>query len=67
MKPIKNVFPACEGSEKGYLVNRSESTLMLVGQKRDEDKTPVMSATLNRFDFVPKTHHCSSSGDCSAS
>ena len=48
-------------------VNRSERTLMLVGQKRDEDKTPVMSAILNRFDFVPKTHHCSSSGDCSAS
>ena len=42
MKPIKNVFPACEGSEKGYSVNRSESTLMLVGQKRDEDKTPAM-------------------------
>ena len=30
MKPITNVFPACEGSEKGYSVNRSESTLMLV-------------------------------------
>ena len=57
MKPIKNVFPACEGSEKGYSVNRSESTLMLVGQKRDGDKTPVMSAILNRFDFVPKTHY----------
>ena len=28
MKPIKNVFPACEGSEKGYSVNRRESTLM---------------------------------------
>ena len=41
MKPIKNVFPACEGREKGYSVNRSESTLMLVGQKRDEDKTPI--------------------------
>ena len=65
MKPIKNVFPTCEGSEKGYSVNRSESTFMLVGLKRDEDKTPVMSAILNRFDFVPKTHH--SSGDCSAS
>ena len=41
MKPIKNVFPAREGSEKGYSVNRSESTLMLVGRKRDEDKVPV--------------------------
>ena len=41
MKPIKNVFPACEGSEKGYSVNRSESTLMLVEQKRKEDKTPI--------------------------
>ena len=48
MKPIKNVFPACEGSEKGYSVNKSESTLMLVGRKRDEDKAPVMSAILNR-------------------
>ena len=67
MKPIKNLFPACEGSEKGYSVNRSESTLMLVGQKRDEDKTPAMSAILNHFDFIAKTHHCSSSGDCSAS
>ena len=28
MKPITNVFPAREGSEKGYSVNRSESTLM---------------------------------------
>ena len=60
-------FPAREGSEKGYSVNRSESTLMLVGRKRGEDKTPVMSAILNRFDFVPKTHYCGSSGDCSAS
>ena len=33
MKPIKNVFAACDGSKKGYSVNRSESTLMLVGQK----------------------------------
>ena len=49
MKPIKNVCPACQGSEKGYSVNRSESTLMLVGRKRDEDKTPVMSAIFNRF------------------
>ena len=65
MKPIKNVCSACKNSEKGYSVNRRESTLMLVGRKRDEDKTPVMSAILNRFDFVPKTH--SSSGDCSAS
>ena len=80
MKPIKNVFPACECGKKGYSVNRSESTLVLVRRKRDEDKTPdfqdfrftftyihtpVMSAILNRFDFVPKTH-CSS-GDCSAS
>ena len=65
MKPIKNVFPACEGSEKGYSVSRSESTLMLVGQKRDEDNTPVISTIFNRFDFIPKTHHCS--GDSSAS
>ena len=49
MKPIKNVCPACQGSEKGYSVNRSESTLMLVGRKRDEDKTPVMSTIFNRF------------------
>ena len=41
--------PACQGSEKGYSVNRSESTLMLVVRKRDEDKTPVMSAIFNRF------------------
>ena len=52
MKPIKNVCPAYQGSEKGCSVNRSESTLILVGRKRDEDKTP-------------KTH--GSSGDCSAS
>ena len=65
MKPIRNVFPACEGSEKGYSVNRRESILILVGQKQDEDKTPVMSTILNHFDFVPKTH-CSS-GDCSTS
>ena len=45
MKPIKNVFPACKGSKKGYSVNRSESTLRLVRRKRDEDKAPVMSAT----------------------
>ena len=49
MKPITNVFPAHEGSEKGYSVIRSESTLMLVGQKQDEDKTPVMSAILLRY------------------
>ena len=65
MKPVKNVFPTFDGSKKGYSVNRSESTLVLVRRKRDEDKTPVMSAILNRFDFVPKTP-CSS-GDCSAS
>ena len=53
MKPIKNVFPAREGREKGYSeVKRSESTLMFVWQKRDEDKTPVMSTILNRFDFI---------------
>ena len=67
MKPIKNMFPACGGSEKAYSVNRSESTLMLVRRKQDEDKTPVMSAILNHFDFIPKTHHYSSSGDCSPS
>ena len=49
MKPIKNVCPACQGGQKGYSVNRSESTLMLVGRKRDEDKTPVMSDIFNRF------------------
>ena len=53
MKPIKNVFPACEGSKKGYSVNRSESTLMLVGRKRDEDKTPVMSAILLCYKDTP--------------
>ena len=36
MKPIKNVFPASEGSEKWYSVNEGESTKMLVGRKRDE-------------------------------
>ena len=35
MKPITNVFPAHEGSEKGYSVNRGESTLMLVGWRQD--------------------------------
>ena len=51
MKPIKNVCPACQGSEKGYSVNRSESTLLLVGRKRDKDKTPVIyvSPIFNRF------------------
>ena len=63
MKPIKNVFPACESSEKGYLVKRSESTLILVGQKRDEDKTPIQLCP--PFYNVTKTH-CFS-GDCSAS
>ena len=59
------MFPAYEGSEKGYSESRRESILMLVGQKREEDKTPVMSTILNHFDFVPKTHR--SPGDCSAS
>ena len=59
------MFPACEGSEKGYSESRRESILMLVGQKREEDKTPVMSTILNHFDFVPKTHR--SPEDCSAS
>ena len=54
MKPIRNVCPACQGSEKGYSVNRSESTLMLVGRKRDEDKTPVMSAIFNCFRLCSK-------------
>ena len=36
MKPIKNVFPASEGSEKWYSVNEGESTKMLGGRKRDE-------------------------------
>ena len=60
----KMCFLASEGSTKGYSVNRSESTLVLVRRKQDEDKTPVFSAILNRFDFLPKTH-CSS-GDCNA-
>ena len=59
MKPVKNVFPAFDSSEKGYSVNRSESTLMLVRWKQDEDKTIVVSVSLNRFDFVPKTHRSS--------
>ena len=29
---------------------------MLARPKRDEDKTPVMSTSLNPFDLVPKTH-----------
>ena len=36
MKPIKNVFPASEGSEKSYSVNKGESTKMLGGRKRGE-------------------------------
>ena len=36
MKPIKNVFPASEGSEKWYSVNGGESTKMLIGWKWDE-------------------------------
>ena len=36
MKPIKNVFPASEGSEKWYSVNGGESTKMLIGRKWDE-------------------------------
>ena len=57
MKPIKNVFTACEGSEKQYSVNGSESTQMLVGRKRKSgDETPDMQAVLNRFNFVPKAH-----------
>ena len=31
MKPIKNVFPACEGSEKGYSQSRRESRGFNVG------------------------------------
>ena len=58
MKPIKNVFTACEGSEKQYSVNGSESTQMLVGRKRKSgDETPDMQAVLNRFNFVPKAYH----------
>ena len=37
MKPIKNVFPASEGSEKWYSVNEGESTKMR--PKRDEAGT----------------------------
>ena len=36
MKPIKNVFPASEGSEKWYSVNEGGSTKMLVGRKQDK-------------------------------
>ena len=36
MRPIKNVFTACEGSEKQCSVNGSESTQMLVGQERNK-------------------------------
>ena len=36
MKPIKNVFPASEGSEKWYSVNGGESTKMLIGRKWDK-------------------------------
>ena len=47
----------CEGSEKQYSVNGSESTQMLVGRKRKSgDETPDMQAVLNRFNFVPKAH-----------
>ena len=54
MRLIKNVFTACEGSEKQYSVNGSESTQMLVGRKRKSgDETPDMQAVLNRFNFVP--------------
>ena len=57
MKPIKNVFTACEGSEKQYSVNGSESTQMLVGRKRKSgDETSDMQAVFNRFNFVPKAH-----------
>ena len=62
MKPIKNVLTACEGSEKQYSVNGSESTQMLVGQKQDEagslGTTLQLSKIiiLNSFNFVPKTH-----------
>ena len=56
MKPIKNVLPACEGSERGYSVNRSESTLMVIGRKRDKDKTPVMSTILNLFSTSFQRH-----------
>ena len=68
MKPIKNVFPASEGSEKWYSVKGGESTKMLIGGKWDEAGslgTRLMSTILNCFDFVPKTHR--SSRDCSAS
>ena len=58
MRLIKNVFTACEGSEKQYSVNGSESTQMLVGRKRKSgDETPDMQAVLNRFNFVPKAYH----------
>ena len=56
MKPIKNVLPVCEGSERGYSVNRSESTLMVIGRKRDKDKTPVMSTILNLFSTLFQRH-----------
>ena len=52
---VNIVMLACEGSGKGYSVNRSESTLILVRRKRDKDKTPVMSAILNHFNFISNT------------
>ena len=54
MKPLKNMFPASEGSEKWYSVNGSVGQTKTRQSWMSGDKTPVKSAILNRFDFVPK-------------
>ena len=66
MKPIKNVFPACEGSEKWYSVHRSKNVGRTKRRQswKSVDKVPFMSAIWNRFDFVLKTHD-RSPRDCS--
>ena len=68
MKPIKNVFPASEGSENTQWTevkalkcwaDENEAKLEVWGQ--DSSYVPI----LNCFHFIPKTHR--SSRDCSAS
>ena len=60
MKPIKNVFPACEGSEKVYSVNRSESTLSNDPGKVDSNffcyAATVLSPHRNVLIFTQKMH-----------
>ena len=65
MKPIKNVFAACDGSKKGYSVNGSESTLMLVGQKMRRRQGSSYVRHFKSFRLFSKDSH-RSSGDCSA-